>query len=88
MDDQDDLSRRDALAKLGKFAAYTAPAMMVLLTSEKAMARSNAEGEGGTSGGHQDGKGGGNDPGPGGRPGTIPDKNGKRRGSNVRKHEP
>jgi hypothetical protein len=39
--DETDLSRREALTKLGKFAAYTAPAMMVLLTSEKAMARSN-----------------------------------------------
>jgi hypothetical protein len=55
MDNPEDLSRRDALAKLGKFAAYTAPAMMVLLTSEKAMARSN-----------EDGSGGGHDPGPNG----------------------
>jgi hypothetical protein len=43
MENHEDLSRRDALAKLGKFAAYTAPAMMVLLTSEKAMARSNED---------------------------------------------
>lgn len=47
---QDKLSRRDAIEKMGRFAAYTAPAMMVLLTTEKAMARSN-EGDRGTSGG-------------------------------------
>jgi hypothetical protein len=56
-----DLSRREALTKLGKFAAYTAPAMMVLLTAEKAMARSNEgdHGKGGndTGKGHKDGGG-------------------------------
>jgi hypothetical protein len=53
--DETDLSRREALTKLGKFAAYTAPAMMVLLTAEKAMARSN-EGDHG-KGGNDNGKG-------------------------------
>jgi hypothetical protein len=68
MDNPEDLSRRDALAKLGKFAAYTAPAMMVLLTSEKAMARSN-----------EDGSGGGHDPGQNGGAGNGPDANGAKR---------
>ena len=31
-----DEKRRDALRKLGAFAAYTAPAMLVLLSSEQA----------------------------------------------------
>ena len=32
------LPRREALEKMGKFAAYTAPAMLVLLISKKAKA--------------------------------------------------
>ncbi len=38
MDDNkklDSSERRDALRKMGKFAAYTAPAMMVMLASKK-----------------------------------------------------
>jgi hypothetical protein len=42
-----DEGRREALAKLGKFAAYTAPAMMTLMVSERAMARSVNGGSGG-----------------------------------------
>lgn len=47
----ENLSRRDAIEKMGRFAAYTAPAMMVLLTSQKAMARSNEAGPGPGGGG-------------------------------------
>lgn len=39
--ENNDESRRDALGRIGKFAAYTAPAMMVLLTADKAMANSS-----------------------------------------------
>jgi hypothetical protein len=35
-----DDTRREALKKLGTYAAYTAPTMMVMLGSEKAMAKS------------------------------------------------
>ena len=48
--EQIDDGRREALAKLGKFAAYTAPAMMTLMVSERAMARS-------VNGGSRGGKG-------------------------------
>jgi hypothetical protein len=33
-----DMSRRDAMKKMGKYAAYTAPAMMTLIVSKKSMA--------------------------------------------------
>jgi hypothetical protein len=35
-----DMSRRDAMKKMGKYAAYTAPAMMTLLASKKTIAAS------------------------------------------------
>jgi hypothetical protein len=38
--EQIDGGRREAIAKLGRFAAYTAPAMMTLMVSDRAMARS------------------------------------------------
>jgi hypothetical protein len=34
-----DQERRDALIKIGRFGAYTAPALLVLLSSEKALAQ-------------------------------------------------
>jgi hypothetical protein len=37
--EQIDDGRRQAIAKLGRFAAYTAPAMMTLMCSDRAMAR-------------------------------------------------
>jgi hypothetical protein len=45
-----DETRREALKKLGAYAAYTAPTVMVMLTSEKAMAKS------GRGGGHKEDK--------------------------------
>jgi hypothetical protein len=39
-----DEGRREALRKLGKFGAYTAPAMLALLLSEKAVAQSDGGG--------------------------------------------
>jgi hypothetical protein len=36
--DSCDQSRRDAMKKMGKYAVYTAPAMMTLLASKKSMA--------------------------------------------------
>jgi hypothetical protein len=72
MENPNDLSRRDALTKLGKFAAYTAPAMMVLLTSEKAMARSNEDGKGHP--GQDTGQKGGQDSGKAGKTGGDPGK--------------
>ena len=36
-----DETRRAALAKMGRFAGYTAPAMMVLLGTRKARAQAN-----------------------------------------------
>ena len=36
--DETDQERRDALRKMGAFAAYTAPATLVMLHSEKAVA--------------------------------------------------
>jgi hypothetical protein len=35
-----DEGRREALRKLGKFGAYTAPAMLAMLVAEKAVAQS------------------------------------------------
>ena len=35
-----DEGRREALRKLGKFGAYTAPAMLAMLIAEKAVAQS------------------------------------------------
>lgn len=35
-----DQGRREALRKLGKFGAYTAPAMLAMLIAEKAVAQS------------------------------------------------
>lgn len=37
------LSRRDALKKLGGYAAYTAPAMMTLMVSTKSTAASRCD---------------------------------------------
>jgi hypothetical protein len=34
-DSQVDGARREAIGKIGKFAAYTAPAMLAMLASEK-----------------------------------------------------
>jgi hypothetical protein len=36
--DSCDQSRRDAMKKMGKYAVYTAPAMLTLLASKKSMA--------------------------------------------------
>jgi hypothetical protein len=36
--DSCDQSRRDAMKKMGKYAVYTAPAMMTLLASNRSMA--------------------------------------------------
>jgi hypothetical protein len=48
--EQIDDGRRQAIAKLGRFAAYTAPAMMTLVVSDRAMARSvNGASRGGRS---------------------------------------
>jgi hypothetical protein len=33
-----DMNRRDAMKKMGKYAVYTAPAMLTLLASKKSMA--------------------------------------------------
>jgi hypothetical protein len=37
-DDTCEQSRRDAIKKMGKYAAYTAPAMLTLLASKKSIA--------------------------------------------------
>jgi hypothetical protein len=50
--EQIDDGRRQAIAKLGRFAAYTAPAMMTLVVSDRAMARSV---NGGSRGGRSQG---------------------------------
>ena len=40
---QVDTARREAIGRIGKFAAYTAPAMLAMLTSEaRAQGASNA----------------------------------------------
>jgi hypothetical protein len=39
-DNSCDQSRRDAMKKIGKYAAYTAPAMLTLLSSKSAIAGS------------------------------------------------
>jgi O-glycosyl hydrolase len=36
--EQVDVKRREALQRIGRFGAYTAPALLVILTSEKAVA--------------------------------------------------
>jgi hypothetical protein len=36
--------RRDALQRIARFGAYTAPALLVMLTSEKSPAQSDASG--------------------------------------------
>jgi hypothetical protein len=36
-----DKERRDALRRLAKFGAYTAPAVLALLTSQKALAQTD-----------------------------------------------
>jgi hypothetical protein len=36
-----DAARRDALAQMARFGAYTAPALVVMLTSEKAPAQTD-----------------------------------------------
>jgi hypothetical protein len=39
-----DTARREAIGRIGKFAAYTAPAMLAMLTSEaRAQGASNAK---------------------------------------------
>ncbi|MBI1238162.1 MAG: hypothetical protein GC199_02345 [Alphaproteobacteria bacterium] len=38
------VSRREALQRVGKIAAYSAPAAIVLLSAERALARSVGEG--------------------------------------------
>jgi hypothetical protein len=38
-----DIDRRDALRKLGKYAAYTAPAMLTLLLPKKCLAQSGGD---------------------------------------------
>ena len=48
-----DEGRREAIKKLGIFGAYTAPALIVLLRSGKAVAQSGQHG-GGHGGGHED----------------------------------
>lgn len=48
--DKVDAGRREAIGKLGRFMGYTAPAMLVLLTAEKAMARSGRDGKPGHGG--------------------------------------
>jgi hypothetical protein len=38
LDEIQDQTRRDAMKKIGKYAVYTAPAMLTLLASKKSMA--------------------------------------------------
>jgi hypothetical protein len=38
-----DMDRRDALKQLGKYAAYTAPAMLTLLLPKKCLAQSGPD---------------------------------------------
>ena len=38
---KEDIARRDALKKIGKFAAYTAPALLVLLSAKTSDAACN-----------------------------------------------
>lgn len=42
---QVDPARREALAKMGRFAAYTAPSVLTLLIADRAVAHSGGGGE-------------------------------------------